>query len=191
MKVKFGKGSIVLLIVTAVLSTSAAVSVHAGENDIDSAMIVSEHNKWRSEVGSPNIRWSTSLARVAQAWADNLKIRGCVMEHSRDNRYGENIYWAGPLKTANSKDKNGNWLWRSEKQDVNGKKAVDGWAGEKKDYNYSRNSCAAGEMCGHYTQIIWKNTLEVGCGMAVCDDKSQVWVCNYNPPGNYVGQKPY
>jgi pathogenesis-related protein 1 len=46
-------------------------------------------------------------------------------------------------------------------------------------------------LCGHYTQVVWKNSMEVGGGMAICDNKSQVWVCNYNPPGNVEGEKPY
>ena len=40
-------------------------------------------------------------------------------------------------------------------------------------------------------KIVWSNTTEVGCGMALCSDNSQFWVCNYTPPGNYRGQKPY
>jgi hypothetical protein len=45
--------------------------------------------------------------------------------------------------------------------------------------------------CGHYTQIIWRNTTEVGCGMATCSNGSEIWVCNYNPPGNYLRQNAY
>jgi pathogenesis-related protein 1 len=39
--------------------------------------------------------------------------------------------------------------------------------------------------------VVWKNTTEVGCAMAVCPDFIQVWVCSYNPPGNVSGQKPF
>jgi len=42
---------------------------------------------------------------------------------------------------------------------------------------------------GHYTQVIWKNTTEVGCGVAR-SNQGEIWVCNYNPPGNYQGQNP-
>jgi hypothetical protein len=45
-------------------------------------------------------------------------------------------------------------------------------------------------VCGHYTQIVWRNTKSVGC--AVARGKGvEVWVCNYDPPGNYAGQRPY
>ena len=46
------------------------------------------------------------------------------------------------------------------------------------------------QSCGHYTQVVWANTLSVGCGVAVCPTGTIV-VCNYAPPGNYVGEKPY
>lgn len=55
------------------------------------------------------------------------------------------------------------------------------------------------KQCGHYTQIVWRNTTHVGCATKVCDKNSpfqgftrwQFWVCNYSPPGNFVGQRPY
>jgi len=47
-------------------------------------------------------------------------------------------------------------------------------------------------MCGHYTQVVWRSTTTVGCAMAVCkDSQEQIWVCQYQKPGNWVGQKPY
>ena len=52
------------------------------------------------------------------------------------------------------------------------------------------NKCKPGKMCGHYTQIVWKNTKKVGCAMIECNGTS-TWVCQYDPPGNWVGQKPY
>lgn len=44
---------------------------------------------------------------------------------------------------------------------------------------------------GHYTQIIWRDTKEVGCGYADRQGTFDVLVCQYNPPGNYPGQKVY
>lgn len=44
---------------------------------------------------------------------------------------------------------------------------------------------------GHYTQVIWKNTVSVGCGGAVGNDGFFRLVCRYSPPGNYIGQEVY
>jgi len=38
----------------------------------------------------------------------------------------------------------------------------------------------------HYTQIIWKDTKQVGCGYAQND--RAILVCQYLPQGNIVGQ---
>ncbi len=34
---------------------------------------------------------------------------------------------------------------------------------------------------------VWKGTTELGCGYSACGG-SPLYVCNYNPAGNYVGQ---
>jgi pathogenesis-related protein 1 len=142
--------------------------------------MVTAHNKWRSEVGVPDLKWSNALAKTAQAWADKLKSEGCILKHSQGSGYGENLYQAGPITRSDGTRK---------AQSVTPQKVVDSWGKEKQNYNYKDNSCSG--VCGHYTQVVWKNTKEVGCGMAICSDKSQVWVCNYNPPGNFTGEKPY
>jgi len=60
------------------------------------------------------------------------------------------------------------------------------------DYTYSTNSCASGKVCGHYTQVVWKNSTKIGCAGVVCSNGGGIiYGCNYDPPGNYSGQKPY
>jgi len=69
------------------------------------------------------------------------------------------------------------------------KLALDIWAGEAKDYDYASGRCSG--VCGHYTQVVWRDSTELGCGAATCENGMELWVCNYNPPGNYRGEKPY
>jgi pathogenesis-related protein 1 len=106
------------------------------------------------------------------------------MQHSKpDGQYGENLYWASAIEWSDGK---------RELQQVSPNKVVDSWGSERADYDYKNNSCATGKMCGHYTQVVWKTTTTVGCAIAVCEDsREQVWVCQYQPPGNWVGEKPY
>jgi pathogenesis-related protein 1 len=131
------------------------------------ASLVSRHNIYRSEVGVDDIEWSEDLAKSAQNWANQLG-KNCDFEHS-SNEYGENI-WMGTTASFSPND------------------VVDSWGSEKDDYNHANNSCSG--VCGHYTQIVWASTQYVGCGMVTCDG-FDIWVCQYNPPGNYVGEKPY
>ena len=146
------------------------------------------HNQVRQKHNLPALKWSPKLAIHAQQWANYLANRnGCVMQHRPlsgefKRIYGENIFWASPRRWSDG---------RIEIQPVNAADVVFSWADEEKDYNYSTNSCKRGEQCGHYTQLVWKSSKEVGCGMTICPDKGQMWVCSYNPPGNYINEKPY
>lgn len=128
------------------------------------------HNRYRSEVGVGHISWSEEVAESAQAWADELS-RTCSFEHSNNEQYGENL-WAGTAGAFTVAD------------------VVDAWGGEKAYYDYESNTCESGEVCGHYTQVVWANSTEVGCGMVTCEGL-EYWVCQYAPPGNVVGERPY
>lgn len=149
---------------------------------VDGARIVAAHNKWRAEAGVPGIAYSKKLAASAQAWADQLKnSHDCDMKHS-NGAAGENIFWQSAVIWSDG---------RRELQRVDPKAVVDAWGSEKKHYRHADNTCAPSEVCGHYTQLVWKKTTSVGCGMAVCGSRDQIWVCQYSPAGNWAGQKPY
>lgn len=153
--------------------------------DFDADEMVAAHNRWRKTVNAPPLSYSTELAASSQEWANHLKNNNqCQMQHSKpDNKYGENLFWASAVEWSDG---------RREVQQVSPKTVVDDWGKERADYDYKSNSCAKGKMCGHYTQVTWRTTTTVGCAVAVCDDsRAQVWVCRYQPPGNWVGKKPY
>ncbi len=133
--------------------------------------ILAAHNKYRAEVGVPPLQWSESLAASAQQWANHLAATG-TFEHSGA---AENLAEgsAGAFSVA---------------------QLVDIWGGEKQ---YFRNgnfpnisSTGNWENAGHYTQVVWRNTTEVGCGLAR-GNGNDVLVCHYNPAGNVVGQRVF
>ena len=77
---------------------------------------------------------------------------------------------------------------------LDGSDATMFWYNEQSNYDYSSNLCNYGSVCGHFTQMIWKNTKKIGCGQSTRKKGSMTtvyWVCQYDPPGNYNGQKPY
>lgn len=131
--------------------------------------IVKEHNKWRAEVGVAGLTWSDELAASSQKWVDYLVKSGCRFEHS-DSDYGENIFY---------RYDDGSCL-----------EAVLSWAEEKPNYSGFPVGENNGDY-GHYTQIVWYNTRQVGCAKAECRDGKQLWVCQYYPAGNWVGEKAY
>ncbi len=157
------------------IASTGFLGVHspAGESavsDEEITVILERHNFWRAEVGVEPLEWSDELSEIASKWAKALKKDNCGFYHS-DYGFGENL-WKGTTGYFTVGD------------------AIDSWAGEKADYNYKRNKCRQGKVCGHYTQIVWANTKKVGCAKITCNG-STTWVCEYDPPGNWVGQKPY
>ncbi|KAK9690539.1 hypothetical protein RND81_09G135900 [Saponaria officinalis] len=68
--------------------------------------------------------------------------------------------------------------------------AVNLWIAEKSNYDYASNSCKNGE-CGHYTQVVWRDSVRLGCARVTCQNGGVFVTCNYDPPGNYIGERPY
>jgi pathogenesis-related protein 1 len=138
--------------------------------------IVLAHNAWRARAGVLPLRWAADLAAQAQNHALQLAREDCALEHGRlPEDVGENLYRASALESGS-----GSRAYHV----VSPTHVVDVWGGESADYIPSTGSCAPGRQCGHYTQIVWPSTEEVGCGMAVCPSLGQVWVCRYRPRGN-------
>lgn len=128
-------------------------------------------NAARAAVGMKRLVWDPELANYA-AWYANQRRRDCALQHS-NGKYGENIFWGSGIG------------WTPAQ-------AVAAWIAEARWYNYWSNSCASGQQCGHYTQIIWGSTARVGCAKVNCFGGRGVFItCNYDPPGNYIGERPY
>ncbi|PIA25038.1 hypothetical protein AQUCO_13300027v1 [Aquilegia coerulea] len=87
--------------------------------------------------------------------------------------YGENLAW-------------------SASSTFTGIAAVNVWVADKQFYTYSTNTCATGKVCKHYTQVVWQNSVRLGCARVVCNNNAGVFIiCSYDVPGNIDGQSPY
>lgn len=140
------------------------------------------HNQVRAMVDTPTplppLTWSSDLAATAAAWIaqcqDDQAPTGLI-DHNPDRStghpyyVGENVYGSGGTATPAG--------------------AVQLWAAEKANFTYP-SSCSG--TCGHYTQIVWRTTLEVGCALGECPglQYGSTIVCNYGPGGN-TGGAPY
>ena len=134
------------------------------------------HNKVRKDVGTAPLEWSEELAAFAQDWADQLAKRDCAFEHrprtSGGKNYGENIYW-GSASTFTPLN------------------ASESWYSEIEKYKHGPLNESNWYATGHYTQMVWYSTKKVGIGAATCSSGEIIIVANYDPPGNYMGEKAY
>ncbi|KAG2189923.1 hypothetical protein INT46_001938 [Mucor plumbeus] len=122
--------------------------------------ILKAHNKLRAKHHAPALKWDDKLATYAQKWSNK-----CVFEHS-NSPYGENLALGYPTWTS----------------------VVNGWYSEVKDYDYSKTGFSMNT--GHFTQVVWKSTTKVGCGVKTCNNLGQgtkLYTCSYSSPGNMVG----
>jgi Cysteine-rich secretory protein family len=122
---------------------------------------VAQHNLYRARhANTPAIKWSAAVAKSAQAWADR-----CKFAHSTSSKYGENLAYGHPSIKA----------------------AIKAWYDEVAQYDYRNPGFTP--ATGHFTQVVWKSTKEIGCALGNCGKGSpNLWVCQYSPPGNYMGQ---
>ncbi|KAL5560886.1 hypothetical protein UlMin_030633 [Ulmus minor] len=129
---------------------------------------VAAHNVARKAVGVGLINWNDTVAAYAQNYAER-RMNDCDMEHS-EGPYGENLMEG----------------W----DEVSGGDATRFWVSEKPHNDYASNQCV-GDECGHYTQVVWRKSIHLGCARAKCRNGWMFVICNYDPPGNYEGERPY
>jgi len=146
---------------------NAQPAATAGMNAASIEEMLKAHNDLRRARKIRPLHWSFSLAESAQQWADHLASIG-VMEHNLQLRVGQNLYVISGATARPAM-------------------VVRRWAEEAADYREPQNYCRPGAVCGHFTQIIWAATEEVGCGVAG-GMRGQFWVCFYLPPGNFVAR---
>jgi uncharacterized protein YkwD len=126
---------------------------------------VDAHNHVRALHCAKPLTWSPKLADVAQKWANALRDKGCAFGHS-GGQYGENLA-AGTEGVLDPEA------------------TVKMWYDEIEKYKFPDGGFSM--QTGHFTQVVWRGTTQVGCGHASCKG-NDIWVCNYDPAGNWEGQ---
>ncbi|XP_067240085.1 Golgi-associated plant pathogenesis-related protein 1 [Chanodichthys erythropterus] len=121
------------------------------------------HNQYRAQHQAPALTYSEDLCGTAQKWAEHM-LSNKSLGHS-DTNDGENVFYA----------------FSSQTKTPTGKEAVDSWYGEIKDYNF--DTPGHQPKTGHFTQVVWKSSTELGVGMAT-DGNTVFVVGQYRPAGN-------
>lgn len=163
------------------LLLAAALPFMAGSTDRRSAFeerVLAAHNRERAAMGVHALVWDAGLAGSARQWADHIARTG-DFEHSPSDpsdlgEPGENL-WAGTKSAYSPEEMVG--LWIAEKADYK--------PGSKFPF-VSRSEDL--EAVGHYTQLIWRRTLKVGCALST-GKKEDILVCRYSVSGNVIGER--
>jgi uncharacterized protein YkwD len=159
--------------------------IYSGNLDFAN-MILAVHNRERAAVGVPPLVWSDKLAADAKLYAEHLVATG-EFDHPSDKWVaahptgpeGENLAGNHRLPPVSSPPPPPSSIARMEQ----------GWIAEK-NYYQGYPSATGDTTTGHYTQMVWRDTTQVGCGYASAGGYD-VLSCRYSPPGNIIGQKPY
>lgn len=141
----------------------------------DALQYVNLHNKARSKVGVNPVTWSQEVADWAQKQATRMARSGEIA-HTPNAPYGENLAFGSGGYTVIA--------------------AVRDWNAEEQYFKPGEEARISGNrVTGHYTQMVWNQTREVGAGIAVVQKgRYKGWtiiVGAYNPPGNMIGRAPY
>ncbi|XP_068223932.1 scoloptoxin SSD552-like [Palaemon carinicauda] len=181
--------------------SSSCSPQYRGVSDADQAMILEMHNLYRVKVAQGNeasgdpgpqptganireLKWNDELAKVAQALADQ-----CLFNHdkSSDRKICSRSYAVG----QNIFVKQGYLI------DTSWKTAINFWYDQVYGMPNTIVSSFSDDTLVYidtYTQVVWANTYEIGCG-GIHDNKTdselKIYVCNYGPAGNILGQEIY
>ncbi|PLB45277.1 PR-1-like protein, partial [Aspergillus steynii IBT 23096] len=135
--------------------------------------VLSASNAYRGAHNATHLVWNETLTAYARDWAEK-----CKWKHSH-GPYGENLAFGYPNASA----------------------AIAAWGDEVRHYDFQKPTGFT-EETGHFTQLVWKATRQVGCAAVDCgysEDgeakdasgryrEAQGWyvVCEYMPPGNVM-----
>lgn len=166
---------------TTLVGATTTTTIAGGGEPPALAGITAAHNQVRAGVGVGPMSWNAALAATAQAWADTCTDVAApigLLDHNANRSVGapyyvgENIYASSGAADPAA--------------------AVTAWASEVQYYHYDTNTCDPGQVCGHYTQVVWATSVDLGCGISHCSGLTfpNSIVCDYGPGGN-SGGKPY
>ena len=130
------------------------------------------HNNLRKQYKSPPLKYNKELNKLAKAYAKE------IISSQKKVIYKPNIYKGTIL---------GESVIMSDLNDP--QKILENWKQEGDNYDFSKNKFS--KITSHFTQIIWKETTDIGIGFFPEDEKKEnekyCIVILYYPPGNTLG----
>jgi hypothetical protein len=165
--------------VLAFAASSMVLQGSAGLSSNRDARLLAAHNRERSAAGIAPLAWNPELAAGAAQWAAQLARTNAFDHSSAEDAAGE------PL---------GENLFMGTRGAYPPEEMVGMWVAEKSHFKpgvFPDNSrTGAMEDVGHYTQLMWRDTRQVGCAVAPSRN-DEFLVCRYAQAGNVEGERPF
>lgn len=171
-----GRAAVAIILTASLLilnNVSASEETYNASPQVTADDFLRAHNEVRAKYGEPMLSWDERLAQFAHMWALKTSALGkCEERYHSNGPFGENLFWG--------------WSWNDN---FSPRDAVLMWANEKNDFDVRSLRCSPGKMCGHFTQVVWRNSKRVGCSRIKCAKGGVLMICNYDPPGNWIDAK--
>ncbi|KAF8065729.1 alpha-mannosidase [Scenedesmus sp. PABB004] len=153
-----------------------AAPAQTGPADPLLAALLDKHNAFRARYGAPPLTWSAKLATSAQAYADI-----CANGQLAHSQLGQNLGFTGGDLAPDSMATSMATQFK-------------GWTDDEASL-YDYNKPVLDARYGHFTQVVWYSSTQIGCGYKtkcsfpsapVADFKvADFTVCHFDPPGNF------
>ena len=138
-------------------------SVSASSNDVLNLV-----NTLRLQNNVPNVTYNNSLSEGASLWAKHMVSVNTLVHSNSNNTYGENLGFATNVLNA----------WSL---------IINDWYAENSLYSYI--SPGFSSSTGHFTQLVWKHSTQIGFAQEVDETSNLVYfVMWFYPKGNIKGE---
>ncbi|CAK7273143.1 hypothetical protein SEPCBS119000_005493 [Sporothrix epigloea] len=180
------------------VGTSQAGSSQAGSSKATSSeptdfasTAVYHHNLHRSNHSAPAVSWNTDLASYAATVAASCVFAHNLKPGSSTGSYGQNIAVYGASGDVASTNPSGVVAQAVTDMWYNGEV----WQFPEDGYGESNPDMSNFEAWGHFSQVVWAATTEIGCASQYCAPGtiysgmgSWFTVCDYRSQGNMGGE---
>jgi len=130
--------------------------------------ILNSHNELRSKHNSPPLILNPSLSMLAQEKAEKMAENKEIKFNEKNKEYGKNYFFS--------------------ENNCSGEEVTSFWYKGKNKYNFKKETNKKDEMINNFTQLIWKDTKEVGFGYSQLNNNEKIFVAFYFPAGNILNE---
>ncbi|KAI1454691.1 PR-1-like protein [Annulohypoxylon moriforme] len=156
------------------------------DHDTFTSAILNSTNFYRESYNASAVRWNSTLESFASSYLSAHASTKLKRDESENGNGNASVEAKRDDKTCHMAHSGGPFGENLAIGCSDATSCVDMWASEVKEYDYS--DPGFGETTGHFTQLVWHDTTDVGCGAVLCAGNGGWYLaCEYWPRGNIIG----